>query len=61
MTLDDRLLLARIASGNDEALHELYQGYAPHTPRQSQVMRYGGYSRGMDRAPHTDPYPQGIS
>lgn len=33
MALDDRLLLARIASGDEDALHELYQGYAPRLTR----------------------------
>ena len=33
MALDDRLLLARIAGGDEEALHALYQGYAPRLTR----------------------------
>lgn len=33
MTLDDRLLLARIAGGDEDALHELYLGYAPRLTR----------------------------
>ncbi|HKS69688.1 MAG TPA: RNA polymerase sigma factor [Ktedonobacterales bacterium] len=33
MALDDRLLLARIATGDEDALHELYQGYAPRLTR----------------------------
>ncbi len=33
MALDDRLLLARIASGDEEALHALYQDYVPRLTR----------------------------
>lgn len=33
MAHDDRLLLARIAIGDEDALHELYQGYAPRLTR----------------------------
>lgn len=33
MTLDDRLLLARIAGGDEDALHQLYQSYAPRLTR----------------------------
>lgn len=33
MAHDDRLLLARIASGDEDALYELYQGYVPRLTR----------------------------
>jgi RNA polymerase sigma factor (sigma-70 family) len=33
MARDDRLLLARIATGEEDALHELYQSYAPRLTR----------------------------
>lgn len=33
MARDDRLLLSRIASGDEDALQELYQGYAPRLTR----------------------------
>ncbi|HEX6796356.1 MAG TPA: RNA polymerase sigma factor [Ktedonobacterales bacterium] len=33
MALDDRLLLASIATGDEGALHELYQAYAPRLTR----------------------------